>query len=155
MVTACSKPLPNTDWSTYLADNARSNYSDLEQINRSNVHALRMAWIYDSGELQDGASVMHTSPLVIKGVLYGLSPRLSPFAVNATNGQEFWRRTDLSTNQSSIQKNLLWLEREDQQQLILTSGTQLMALNPQNGETLFSIDLTSYITANSLSLIHI
>ena len=92
---------------------------------------------------------MHTSPLVIEGVLYGLSPRLSPFAVDASNGQEFWRRTDLSTNQSSIQKNLLWLEREDQQQLILTSGTQLMALNPQNGETLFSIDLTSYITANS------
>ena len=149
MVAACSKPLPNTDWSTYLADNTRSNYSDLEQINRSNVHELRTAWIYDSGELQDGASVMHTSPLVIDGVLYGLSPRLSPFAVNATNGQEFWRRTDLSTNQSSIQKNLLWLEREDQQQLILTSGTQLMALNPQNGETLFSIDLTSYITANS------
>ena len=149
MVAACSKPLPNTDWSTYLADNTRSNYSDLEQINRSNVHELRTAWIYDSGELQDGASVMHTSPLVIEGVLYGLSPRLSPFAVNATNGQEFWRRTDLSTNQSTIQKNLLWLEREDQQQLILTSGTQLMALNPQNGETLFSIDLTSYITANS------
>ena len=85
LLTACSAESPqdtggNSNWSTYLGDPARTHYSELTGINRDNVSELQLAWSYDSGELREGGSTMHTSPLVVDGVLYGLSPKLVAFA---------------------------------------------------------------------------
>src|SRR5688572_1535679 len=38
----------NIDWPAYLGDKARSLYSPLRQINRSNVAQLKVAWTYDT-----------------------------------------------------------------------------------------------------------
>ena len=73
--------LLNTNWDTYLGDSARSHYSELDQITAENVSQLELAWTYDSGELREGGSSMYTSPLVIDGILYGLSPKLVAFAL--------------------------------------------------------------------------
>ena len=143
ILTACSAPLPDTDWSIYLGNSNRSSFSPLQQIDRSNVHKLERVWVYDSGDLQEGASVMHTSPLVIDGRLYGLSPRLSPFAIDASNGQELWHRTDITNTKLSTQKSLLWLDQNDSQQLVHIADSQLIGINPQNGKTSFTIDLTT------------
>ena len=74
------------DWRTYLGDPGRRHYSPLDEITRDNVHRLQSAWRYDSGELRDGVSLMYTSPLIVDGVLYGLSPRLVAFALDAATG---------------------------------------------------------------------
>ena len=79
------------DWRTYLGDPGRRHYSPLDEITRDNVHRLQPAWRYDSGELRDGVSLMYTSPLIVDGVLYGLSPRLVAFALDAATGEELWR----------------------------------------------------------------
>ena len=98
-VFACSPDAPvvsdrnNVDWSTYLGDPGRSHYSVLEQITRDNVSLLEEAWSYDSGELRDGGSTMYTSPLVVDGILYGLSPRLVAFALDAATGEELGAMT--------------------------------------------------------------
>ena len=81
----------DTDWPVYLGDAGRRHYSELDQITRDNVTQLERAWVYDAGELRGGGSTMYTSPLVIDGVLYGLSPRLDAFALNAATGEELWR----------------------------------------------------------------
>ncbi|MEC7846105.1 MAG: hypothetical protein VYA70_01760, partial [Gemmatimonadota bacterium] len=64
----------DSDWSTYLGDPGRRHYSELDQINHDNVDELEVAWVYDSGEARGGGSTMYTSPLIVDGVLYGLSP---------------------------------------------------------------------------------
>ena len=79
------------DWRTYLGDSSRRHYSPLDEITRENVQRLEVAWRYDSGALRDGTSLMYTSPLIVDGVLYGLSPRLVAFALNAATGEELWR----------------------------------------------------------------
>ena len=78
----------NSNWSVYLGDSGRQHYSALDQINRDNVGQLEVAWIYNSGE---PSGTMYASPLVVDGVLYGLSPSLIAFAVNAATGEELWR----------------------------------------------------------------
>src|SRR6185503_16576446 len=40
----------NLDWPAYLGDKARSLYSPLQQINRTNVAQLKIAWTYDTGD---------------------------------------------------------------------------------------------------------
>ena len=79
LIASCAPP--DVDWPVYLGDEGRSHYSALTDIDPSNVADLEVAWRYDAGDLAPGISVMDTSPLVVDGVLYGLSPTLDAFAL--------------------------------------------------------------------------
>jgi quinoprotein glucose dehydrogenase len=78
--------LQSRDWPVYGGSPEYQHYSPLEQINRSNVKQLEVAWTYDTGE-QGG---LQTSPLVVDGVLYGISPTQRIFAVDAAIGKLLW-----------------------------------------------------------------
>ena len=69
------------------ADN--THYSRLDQISPANVKDLRVAWTYDARDVFKG-SEMQTNPVVIDGVLYGTSPKLRVFALDAATGRERW-----------------------------------------------------------------
>ncbi len=137
-VFACSPDAPvvsdrnNVDWSTYLGDPGRSHYSVLEQITRDNVSLLEEAWSYDSGELRDGGSTMYTSPLVVDGILYGLSPRLVAFALDAATGEELWRYDDGGSG--AAQRGMMWWENDEQARLFYVAGRELIALDPDSGQ---------------------
>ncbi len=77
-----------TDWE-YGGGLAQDHYSPLAQINRSSVHELKVAWTYETGE--NGSYGLETTPLIINGVLYGLSPSQKVFALNAATGKLIWR----------------------------------------------------------------
>ena len=122
----------DTDWPVYLGDAGRSHYSALDQIDRGNVRELEVAWTYDSGELRAGGSTMYTSPLVIDGVLYGLSPRLVAFAVDAATGEERWRHDPGVPG--AAQRGLMWWDGNGGPRLFYTAGRILIALDPATGE---------------------
>lgn len=63
-------------------------YSPLRQINRANVGRLEIAWQYDGG---DGAGDSQTQPVIVDGVLYGVSAKHKIFALDAATGKELWR----------------------------------------------------------------
>ena len=64
-----------------------NHYSALAQINRSNVKQLVAAWSFDTQE-QGG---LQTSPIIVEGVLYGLTPTQKVFALNASTGRLLWK----------------------------------------------------------------
>ena len=119
---------PDADWRVYLGDAGRTHYSPLAQIDRGNVAELELAWVYDSGE--PGAS-MYTSPLVVDGVFYGLSPHAAAFALDAASGEEIWRHDlDLS---SAPQRGLMWWEKGDDKRVYFAWRRRLIALNAADG----------------------
>lgn len=120
----------NTDWSVYLGDSGRRHYSPLDQIDRDNVSRLELAWKYNSGELRGSGSSMYTSPLVIDGVLYGLSPKLIAFALNAATGEELWRS---DPGIVGAQRGMMWWEKDGEKRLFYTAGKILIALNAADG----------------------
>ena len=61
-------------------------YSRLDQINRDNVKQLQQAWTYDSGE----TGGLQTQPIVVDGVLYGITPTHKTFALRAATGEHLW-----------------------------------------------------------------
>ena len=124
----------DVDWPVYLGDSGRRHYSALDQITRDNVNQLEVAWTYDSGELRAGNSTMYTSPLIVDGVLYGLSPTLIAFALNAATGAELWRHDPELTG--AAQRGLMWWEREGRRRLFYTAGPILIALDPATGEAI-------------------
>lgn len=75
------------DWSAYGGGPSGIRYSGLTQINRSNVKQLRVAWTYDTA---DGAGDPQTQPIVVDGLLYGLTPKHKVIALDAATGKRRW-----------------------------------------------------------------
>jgi quinoprotein glucose dehydrogenase len=76
----------NRDWPIYLGENG-AHYSPLAQINKDNVKQLQIAWTYDTEE----TGGLQTSPIVIRGILYGISPSQKVFALDAATGKLKWK----------------------------------------------------------------
>ena len=82
----------DSNWSTYLGDKASSHYSTLKQITPRNVAKLQVAWTFRAGGMDtNNRSQIQCNPLIIDGVLYGTSPDLQLFALDAAAGKELWR----------------------------------------------------------------
>src|SRR6266566_5903491 len=67
------------NWPAYGGGPANIHYSPLARINRTNVKRLQVAWSFDTGE-QGG---LQTSPIIVGGVLYGITPTQKVFALNS------------------------------------------------------------------------
>ncbi|HYE56020.1 MAG TPA: pyrroloquinoline quinone-dependent dehydrogenase, partial [Chitinophagaceae bacterium] len=71
-------------WPHYKGSPQSIHYSSLTQIDTGNVKDLQVAWIYHTGD----ADTIHNSqiqcnPIIIDSILYGTSPQMKVFAVNA------------------------------------------------------------------------
>jgi quinoprotein glucose dehydrogenase len=76
------------DWPVYGGVSAGTRYSSLKQINRSNVSRLAVAWTYDTG---DGPGDSQTQPIVVNGVLFGVTPKHKVIALNGATGKLLWQ----------------------------------------------------------------
>jgi quinoprotein glucose dehydrogenase len=77
----------HSDWAFYNGSPSGNHYSSLTQINRSNVKNLQLVWTFDTAE--EGG--LETNPLIIDGVLYGITPTQKIFALNAATGHLLWK----------------------------------------------------------------
>src|SRR5438132_3036050 len=75
------------DWPRYGGNAENNHYSPLAQINRGNVAKLQVAWNFDTGE--EGG--LQTNPLIVGGVLYGITPTQKIFALDAVSGKLRWK----------------------------------------------------------------
>ena len=80
------QPARPSEWPAYGGGPEQIRYSPLDQINKSNVARLAVAWTYDTGE----SGGLQTQPLVIGGVLFGYTPTHQTFALRAATGEHLW-----------------------------------------------------------------
>ncbi len=85
---AAEKPGTGRDWPAYGGTEEQVRYSTLRQIDRSNVAQLKVAWTYDTA---DGAGDPQTQPIVIDGVLYGITPHHKVVALDGATGKQLWQ----------------------------------------------------------------
>jgi len=81
------KPDP-ADWLMFSRTYDAQRFSPLDQIDRSNVNDLGLAW-----SLGLPAGVTETIPTVYDGVMYLTMPDASIVALDATTGDLIWRHT--------------------------------------------------------------
>ena len=79
----------NADWPVYRGDPKGNQYAAIAQIHAANVHRLRPAWIYRTGDANQ-RSTMHVNPVVVNGVMYVTTPALKAVALDAATGREVW-----------------------------------------------------------------
>src|SRR3954471_20790354 len=79
----------NADWPLFGGTTDNTHYSTLSQITPANVSKLEVAWTYATHDEFKG-SEMQTNPVIIDGILYGTTPKLRVFALEAATGRELW-----------------------------------------------------------------
>jgi len=73
-------------WPAYGGENG-DHYSRLTQINRANVHRLRKAWTFDTGEKGN----IETNPVIIGDTLYAYTSTQKVIALDAATGKLKWK----------------------------------------------------------------
>ncbi len=89
-----------TDWTVYGGTKASTHYSPLTQIDTSNVTQLQPAWEYHTGDADEKTQIQ-VNPIIVNGILYGVSPKLKLFAADAASGKEQWVFNPLDTSQTN------------------------------------------------------
>ncbi|SEK30926.1 quinate dehydrogenase (quinone) [Roseateles sp. YR242] len=82
------------DWAHYGNTVGGSRFVALDQVNRSNVSQLKVAWTYRTGDIaqSDGNGAEdQLTPLQIGGRIYLCTPHNNLIAVDMDTGQELWR----------------------------------------------------------------
>ncbi|HMP31604.1 MAG TPA: PQQ-binding-like beta-propeller repeat protein, partial [Saprospiraceae bacterium] len=132
---SCSQKqeLTNTsEWREYLGGGDKNHYSTLNQINKENIDQLSVAWTYstpDSGQIQANA-------IMVDGILYGVSPSVRVFALDASTGKEIWISDNSIVAWHSSLRGVCYWESKDKKdkRIIYTVGPRLYALNAKNGK---------------------
>src|ERR1700722_178507 len=122
-----------TDWPVYGGQSADDRYSALHQIDRTNVHKLKVAWTFDTKE----PGGLQTNPLIVGRVLFGFTPTQKVIALDATTGKNLWT---FSTGTPGLQPTRGLSYWTDGTQSILFAGllSNLYAINPATGKLVSS-----------------
>ncbi len=121
------------DWPVYGGDVMQDRYSSLTQINRKNVSRLRVAWTLRTGK-QGG---LQTNPLIVGGVLYGLTPTQEVFALDGATGKKLWTFTSGKPGLQPVRGLSYWTDGK-QKRLFVGLLSYLYALDPATGKPLAS-----------------
>jgi alcohol dehydrogenase (cytochrome c) len=76
------------DWPHYGGTQLAWRYSALDQVNTGNIKNLAPAWIFQTG---DYAENLQSTPLVVDGVMYLITPRAQVFSLDAATGKLIWQ----------------------------------------------------------------
>ena len=128
----------DANWPAYLGDKASTHYSTLRQITPRNVAKLEVAWSFRAGGADaNNRSQIQCNPLVIDGVLYGTSPDLQAFALDAASGRELWRFNPASIKgitKAGVNRGLVfWADGKDRR-IFYANDRYLHALDAATGQ---------------------
>ena len=128
----------NHDWQHYQGGPERNQYSTLDQINLENVHQLELAWTYKTNDADTSRSTqIQCNPLIIDGVLYGTTPVLKCFALEAGTGKELWTFVppvdERFIYSMGVNRGLTFWEDGSDKRLFYIAGNFLYCLDPDKG----------------------
>ena len=136
------------DWQNYGGNKQMIRYSTLTEIDTSNVNQLQVAWTYNTG---DADSVNHSqiqcNPIIVDGVLYGTSPQMKLFAIDAATGKQKWIYNPFDSLQGSrrtffIMNNsrgvTYWTDGKNDKRIFYTAGSFILCINALDGRPVVS-----------------
>jgi quinoprotein glucose dehydrogenase len=132
------------DWRQHRGDYASTNYSSLDQINKSNVKDLKIVWRWKTDNF--GARpefYFKSTPIMANGVLYTTAGRSrSVAAINAETGETLWTyrhdehdRLPYVPRQNSGRGVAYWTAAQQRMDRVVyvTPGFQLISLEASTG----------------------
>lgn len=160
--TSCKDPVTTSDkdyngWTAYAGSKDGIRYSANTQINPGNVSRLQMAWTYSTNDKDTaGRSQNQCNPIMVDGVVYGLSPRLKLFALDAATGRQHWVFDPASEDTAGgndpaalmkVSRGVVYWQNEDgkDKRIFYNAGNRTYAINVANGTPVRSFGKRGYI----------
>jgi quinoprotein glucose dehydrogenase len=133
-------------WRVYGGSKKSQHYSSLKQIDTSNVKQLQVAWAYHTNDADLKAhSQIQCNPIVVNGLLYGTTPRLKLFALDAATGVQKWifnpaGNTNATPSSFGMNNNrgVTYWEDGDDKRILYCAGSNIYAINAENGQPVTS-----------------
>jgi quinoprotein glucose dehydrogenase len=127
------------DWRAYGGNDAGNRYSGLTQIDTGNVGTLKVAWMYNAADSFGPGKrprEIECQPIVVHGILYGTTPELKLFALDAATGKELWRFDPSAKAQgyNSMNRGVNYWEEGDDKRILYSAGTNLYAVDATTGK---------------------
>ncbi len=166
-IIACTNDSNTPDhsgWPAYAGTKEGNRYSSNDQINLENVSKLAVAWTFSSGDKDSSNhSQNQCNPIMVDGVLYGTSPKLTLFALDAVTGKLKWNFYPSSIDTSAkndpfaffkVNRGVIYWQNEtgSDKRVIYSTGSKTWSVNAADGKPVLSfgkkgyIDLTENIT---------
>ncbi len=138
---------PGGEWPYFSADPGSTRYSPLDQINKSNVKQLALAWRWDCVDESilkqaQGMRVGYfkNTPLMIGGVLYVTTPMNQVCAVDPGTGETLWA-FDTKAYEGAGRKGpsqhrglAYWSSGPDKRLFIATANRRLYSIDADTGK---------------------
>ncbi|MFN2438084.1 MAG: PQQ-binding-like beta-propeller repeat protein [Chitinophagaceae bacterium] len=146
-----------TGWKTYAGTKDGMRYSSNDQINIDNVSQLQIAWSYSTNDKDTGNRTQNQcNPIIVDGILYGTSPRLKLFALNAATGEQKWLFDPAAEDTSSkndptaffkVSRGVVyWQDKEGNDKRIFYSvGSKTYAINADDGKPVRTFGKSGFI----------
>lgn len=146
-----------TNWRIAGGTKEATHYSSLAQIDTTNVGQLKVAWTYHS---ENGDSTkfgpMECNPIIVDNVLYGVSPKLKLFALDAATGIEKWHFDPADSvanktwprNSVNMNRGVTYWEEGEDKRIIYTVGSVAFAVNAITGRLIPSFGQDGGINLN-------
>ena len=133
-----SKPQPE-DWLTYNGTLDANRYSELKQINTTNVGSLHLKWIFPLPYFG-----LEVTPLEAGGVMYVTGPN-QVFALDAVNGSQIWKYSrpqtkGLASGDAALGTNrgvAIWEDKV----FFVTDNAHLLALDRATGSLVWEVTM--------------
>lgn len=127
-------------WTRSLGGPTCNRYSILDQINRSSVRRLKIAWTFRSG---DGLGNVQCNPIVVGRTMFAPTSGKNIVALDAATGKELWRfhpESGDALEDIPARRGLLYWKGagEAEPRIIFAAGRRIHALNPDTGRPVSS-----------------
>jgi quinoprotein glucose dehydrogenase len=143
-------------WEVYNGGKDAMKYSSLTQIDTGNVSQLQVAWTYHTGDADSSGSQIQCNPIMVEGVLYGVGPQMTLFAVNAMTGKAKWvfdpyskAATDMNPMSQHIMINsrgvAYWTDGKHNKRIFFTAGSYTYAIDAHTGKPIPSFGINGSI----------
>lgn len=136
-------------WEVYRGDDGSNAYSGLDQITTKNVNQLKVAWSYQTGDKSDYFSV-ECNPIIINDTLYGISPKLKTFAINARTGKEIWIFDPFVKDGKGggFNRGITYWKSGNEKRIFVFAESRLMAIDAATGKQFMDFGENGYIDLN-------
>lgn len=134
--TACRSKQPAfTTWEVYRGDKGSTGYSALEQINKSNLDKIKVAWTYHTGDAREGnRSTVECNPIIANGRMYVTSAGLKLVSLDPASGKELWKFDPFAGSEpTGVNRGVTYWEDGADKRIFFSAGIYLYALNADNG----------------------
>lgn len=147
----------HSGWGTYAGSKEGNRYSSNQQITVHNVNQLQVAWTFSSHD-KDTAnrSQNQCNPIVVDGILYGASPKLKLFALDAVTGKLKWlfdparvntSKTDDPMAYYKVCRGVVYWEdsKGDNRRIFYSVGAKTYAIDADNGQAIAAFGNKGFI----------